>query len=436
MIKRLRSRFRLLVVVQVVLLGLSLSLLAWILVTTSAIAVPLVLAGLVLLQVFGLLKSVRAHVDALEEFFAAVNYEDFTRRFIEDEVDAELKQAFNAVLGRFQEARADRDLKATYLDTVVRHVPVPFFAARADGSLSLVNHPARRLTGLPGLAHLDDLAAIDERLPGALDGIEAGQQRMLQTALRGVPVELRVSVAEIRMAGEVERLYSIENLSGELSARESSAWRNLIRVLTHEIMNTLTPVTSLAQTTVAMLDEPGAAADIREAVTTIGRRSDGLINFVSRYRELLRVPEPKPENLSVVGLLRATTTLMQPSLGSAGVDVEVTPDSLEVFADRDLLEQLLINLIKNAAEAVAETDDGHLRLTGGFDLGRVVIAIHDNGPGIPDTDVDQVFIPFFTTKRDGSGIGLSLCRQIMTAHGGDIAIDTGPAGTTVRLVFS
>ncbi|MEO1201419.1 MAG: histidine kinase, partial [Pseudomonadota bacterium] len=202
---RLRSRFRLLVIVQVLLLGGSLALLGWTLANIDAVAVPTVLVGVIVVQVLALLKSVQAHVDALEEFFAAVNYEDFTRRFIEDEVDAELKQAFNKVLGRFQEARADRDLKASYLDTVVRHVPVPFFAARADGSLSLVNHPARRLTGLPGLAHLDDLAAIDPRLPAALKGVESGQQRMLQTTLRGVPVELRVSVAEIRTAGEVER---------------------------------------------------------------------------------------------------------------------------------------------------------------------------------------------------------------------------------------
>ena len=175
------------------------------------------------------------------------------------------------MLGRFQNARADRDMQATYLDTVIRHVPIAFFAARADGSLSLVNNPARRLTGMPALANIQDLAKLDDGLPTELASIEAGQQRLLQTNIRGLPVELRVSVAEIRMAGEVERLYSIENLSGELSARESSAWRNLIRVLTHEIMNTLTPITSLAQTTVGMLDEPDAAADIRAAITTISR---------------------------------------------------------------------------------------------------------------------------------------------------------------------
>jgi len=432
----LRSRFRLSTIVQVILIGVTLSLLALSLANTGNIAVPIVLAGVVVLQMLGLLHTVQSHVDALEEFFAAVNYEDFTRRFIEDEVDAELKQAFNEILGRFQDARADRELKAGYLDTVVRHVPVPFFAARADGSLSLVNHPARRLTGLPALTHIDDLRAIDADLPETLSAIEAGQQRMLQTTLRGVPVELRVSVAEIRMSGEVERLYSIENLSGELSARESSAWRNLIRVLTHEIMNTLTPVTSLAQTTVGMLDDPEAADDIREAITTIGRRSEGMINFVSRYRELLRVPKPRLEPLSVDALLRSTTTLMQSDLGGIAVEIDVTPQTLEVHADRQLMEQLLINLVRNAAEALEDAEPGRISLQAGFDHGRVVIAVCDNGPGIPADDLEQVFIPFFTTKGDGSGIGLSLCRQIMTAHGGDIAIDSNPSGTTIRLVFN
>ena len=277
---RLRTQFRVMTIVQVALIAVTLSVLILTILETDHFAVPIVLAGIVVLQLIGLTHSVQAHVDSLEDFFAAVNYEDFTRRFIEDDVDAELKDAFNKVLERFQDARADRDLQAGYLDTVIRHVPVPFFAARRDGSLSLVNNPVRRLTGMPTLRNVKDLANLDEQLPAALEGIESGQQRLLQTNFRGIPVELRVSVSEIRMAGEVERLYSIENLSGELSARESSAWRNLIRVLTHEIMNTLTPVTSLAQTTVEMLDDPGSAADIREAIETIGRRSEGMIRFV------------------------------------------------------------------------------------------------------------------------------------------------------------
>ena len=199
--QRFRTRFRILTVVQVCLLAVTLGVLFLTLFETDHIAVPVVLAGIVLLQIFGLIRSVQAHVDTLEDFFAAVNYEDFTRRFIEDDVDAELKDAFNKVLEKFQDARADRDVQAGYLDTVIRHVPVPFFAARRDGSLSLVNNPARRLTGMPTLRNIRDLASIDDGLPAALEAIDPGQQRLLQTKLRGIPVELRVSVAEILMSG-------------------------------------------------------------------------------------------------------------------------------------------------------------------------------------------------------------------------------------------
>jgi nitrogen fixation/metabolism regulation signal transduction histidine kinase len=433
---RLRTQFRILTVVQVCLLTVTLVVLILTMLETSHLAVPVVLAGIALLQVFALIHFVHAHVNTLEEFFAAVNYEDFTRRFIEDDVDVELKEAFNKVLGRFQNARADRDMQATYLDTVIRHVPIAFFAARADGSLSLVNNPARRLTGMPALANIQDLAKLDDGLPTELASIEAGQQRLLQTNIRGLPVELRVSVAEIRMAGEVERLYSIENLSGELSARESSAWRNLIRVLTHEIMNTLTPITSLAQTTVGMLDEPDAAADIREAITTISRRSEGMIRFVSRYRELLHVPEPSAEDVGVAGLLNNVVTLLQPSIKNISIKVEVVPESLIVFADRQLIDQVLINLVKNAGDALTDTADPQISLAAKLSFGRVIISVTDNGPGIHEDDIDQVFIPFFTTKREGSGIGLSLSRQIMTAHKGDIALESGPSGTTFSLVFA
>ncbi len=421
---------------QVVLLVFTISLTVYALLETDYLAVPLVLALALVVQVVVLINSVHAHVNALEDFFAAINYEDFTRRFVENDVDAELKDAFNRILGRFQDARAERDLQAGYLDTVVRHVPVPFIASRSDGSLSLVNNPAKRLTGLPGLGHLDDLAELDPGLPEQLCSIAAGQQRLIQARLRDIPVELRVAVSEIRMEGDIERLYSIENLSGELSARESTAWRNLIRVLTHEIMNTLTPVTSLAQTTAGMLDQPGAEDDIREAIDTIGRRSSGLINFVSKYRELLHLPAPTPEPIAVSELFSSIAVLERDALDGIDLSVDVVPESLSIDADRQLIEQVLINLVKNAIEAVGETPDPAIRLSARLDYGRTILAVEDNGPGIPESIVDEVFIPFFTTKREGSGIGLSLSRQIMTAHGGDVVIETSEGGTRIKLVFA
>jgi len=433
--QQFRRRFRRNTLLQVLLLAVTIALAMTALLETDFLAVPLLLALVGLVQALVLVHSVHAHVDALEDFFAAINYEDFTRRFVENDVDAELKDAFNRILERFQDARAERDLKAGYLDTVIRHVPVPLIAAKSDDRVSLVNNPARRLTGLATIGHLDDLGALDPALPGLLRATPAGQQRLVQARLRDIPVELRVSVSEIRMAGDVERLYSIENLSGELSARESSAWRNLIRVLTHEIMNTLTPVTSLAQTTAGMLDNPDAADDIREAISTIGRRSEGLTNFVSRYRELLKVPAPDPRPVDVVDVFQAIAVLEQDALQGVDLRIDVVPESLSVMADRQLLEQVLLNLVKNAIDAVADRDDAGITLAAGLDFGRTVLSVTDNGPGIPEEILDQVFIPFFTTKREGSGIGLSLSRQVMTAHGGDIVVQNLPAGTRMKLVF-
>jgi nitrogen fixation/metabolism regulation signal transduction histidine kinase len=433
--RQFRTRFRILTFVQVLLLVASISLLAWTLVSTEHIAVPVVIAMIALLQVIGLLGYLESHVNALEEFFAAVNYEDFTRRFVEDDVDVELKEAFNRILTQFRDARAARATQASYLKTVVMHVPVPFIAVRADGTLSLVNNPARRLTGLPALRRFDQLAELDPQLPDKMQGIDPGSQQLLQTRLRGVPAELRVSVSEIRMAGETERLYSIENLSGDLTARESSAWRNLIRVLTHEIMNTLTPVTSLARTTATMIDKPDATDDIREAVTTIARRSEGLVNFVSRYRELLKLPQPDPEAIKVVDALRGVAGLMANELRGVHVDIEVVPESLEVYADRQLLDQVLVNLVKNATDAMQDATSPKLCLSGKMGFGRVILRVSDTGPGIPEDTMDQIFVPFFTTRRDGSGIGLSLSRQIMTAHRGEIVVESDATGTVMSLLF-
>lgn len=431
----MRSLFRLLSIVQVALIVVTVAALAWAILESNHVAVPAVLLIFVILQTLTLIRYVEKHVDTLEEFFAAVNYEDFTQRFVSGSIDTELKDSFNLIIEKFQQARAQREVQANYLEVVMRHVPVPLIAARSDDSLRLVNNPVRRLTGLTSIRHLDDLAQVDAELPALLKGIAPGQQQLLQVRIRDVPAELRVAVSEIRVDGEAERLFSIENLSGELTAREASAWRNLIRVLTHEIMNTLTPVTSLAQTCTSMLDNPAASGDVREAVSTIARRSEGLMKFVSRYRELLKVPQPVPVPVHVLGVLQDVVKLMAAELAGVAVRIDVSPESLELHADRQLLDQLLLNIVKNAIEAMKDTRDPQLQLSAQLEFGRTVVRVSDNGPGIADDIVDQVFIPFFTTKREGSGIGLSVSRQIMTAHGGQMAIARRDARTVVSLVF-
>jgi len=200
-------------------------------------------------------------------------------------------------------------------------------------------------------------------------------------------------------------------------------------------MNTLTPVTSLAQTTVQLLENPDSTDDVRQAVETIARRSEGLMGFVSRYRELLKVPQPAPEVVSVSEALGAIETLMAGELDGLQIVVAVAPVTLDVNADPVLLDQVLVNLARNALDAMKDSSSPRLELRGELSFGRVLISVKDNGPGIDADSIEEIFVPFFTTKRDGSGIGLSLSRQIMTAHGGEIAVDSDSDGTIVRLIF-
>jgi nitrogen fixation/metabolism regulation signal transduction histidine kinase len=339
------------------------------------------------------------------------------------------------VIERFRDARADREVQANYLDAVVRHIPIPLFAVRDDDSLRLVNKPARQLTGIAALHHLDNLEALGENLPREMRAIEVGQQRLLQANIRDVPVELRVAVSEIRVGGAVERLYSMENLSGELTARESSAWRNLIRVLTHEIMNSLTPISSLAQTSAGLLGNPSAANEVRDAIETIARRSDGLMQFVARYREILKVPVPTPVDVRIDTAVKDVCSLLARQLEGVALLIDIQPPNLTVHADPALFDQLLLNIVKNAAEAALTIEQPEIRIGARLEFGRTVLRIADNGPGFDDDVADQLFVPFFTTKRDGSGIGLSLCRQIMTAHTGEIAIRRDSEWTVTSLVF-
>jgi nitrogen fixation/metabolism regulation signal transduction histidine kinase len=310
---------------------------------------------------------------------------------------------------------------------------------RADGALSLVNNPAKRLMGLNQWSRIDAMDTAAPGLTARLQEIPAGAQRLLQVSLRGVPAELRVSVSEVRQSGGIERLYAIENLAGELTARESSAWRNLIRVLTHEMMNTLTPITSLAQTARQLLgdaaDDAAAREDIEEALATIERRGGGLMRFVSRYREFMQVPEPRFAEVLVKDLVDSVISLERGQLGGIEVLVSVVPESLMISADRELLDQVLLNIVKNAREAMDGVATPKLSIEASLQGARVVIAIGDTGPGIPDDLLDQVFIPFFTTRATGSGVGLALSRQIMNAHGGDIVIERAEPGTRIRLLF-
>ena len=237
--------------------------------------------------------------------------------------------------------------------------------------------------------------------------------------------------------GGQRRLISLQSLSSELSAVELKAWQDLVRVLAHEMMNSLTPIVSLAESLQTLVEPTsGADAQIAAAIEIIARRSSGLMGFVGRYRSLAELPEPVPEVLAAADLLAGLERLMRGVLDEKAITFQrrVEPDDLELRADPELLEQALINLLKNAIEAVAGRGEPRIELSCHAEDGRVVLQVSDNGRGLPETDPEQVFTPFFTTKAGGSGVGLSLARQIAQAHGGALtARRNTPAGATFTL---
>ena len=445
--------FQLVVVVQVALVLVSCGVLAYLLMTTSYYATVVTVSAVLALQIAVLLRYVQKTNRDLSRFLIAIRHSDFSQSFTVGDLAgsfADLRQSFQQVLDRFRQTRSEKEEQARYLDTLVEHIPVALLALDDTGEVRLFNKAARRLFGVSRLRHLTDFSGFGTGFPEAVLALQSGQLRLLRVARENRLLQLNVAVTALRIGGKTRKLVSLQDIHGELEARELEAWRNLIRVLTHEIMNSVTPITSLAATAGDLLGEAGASVDpdtpegeriedARHAVDTIASRSSGLMRFVQDYRRLLRVPEPKIRIFPVSELFGRIETLMQEEVREAGITLQsaVTPASLELSADAELLEQVLINLVRNAVDAVAEVSDPTIELRGELSPeGQVLISVADNGHGMDQAVQDNIFVPFYTTKRHGTGVGLSLVRQIIRSHRGQVGVRSAPgAGTTFRISF-
>jgi signal transduction histidine kinase len=302
-----------------------------------------------------------------------------------------------------------------------------------------MNTAARRLLRTGPIRHVEALERVSDDLAEALRTLDSGEQAMVRVEEEDRTLQLAVRVSRFQLQGEPHALASIQDLRNELEEKEMEAWQQLTSVLTHEIMNSVAPISSLASTASRRLRESGdngsitvdQATDAREAVDTIERRSESLINFVDAYKSFTDIPSPEFEVLDAQTLLDNVRSLLRAQIEEQELDVSVSvdPPDLTLTADPDLLDQLLINLALNALQAIEEDPDtemGRIEFRAYVDRrSRPVIQVKDNGPGIPEDVQEKIFVPFFTTKEDGSGIGLSLSRQIMRLHGGRLSVRSG-----------
>jgi nitrogen fixation/metabolism regulation signal transduction histidine kinase len=367
-----------------------------------------------------------------------VEFDDLTYSFRTTSPDAEVQRLcddLNQILSRMRNSRQERDSEFLFFRNIVMHVGIGLIVVKEDGKIEIFNGAARRLLRTNRVNTIDDLKEVSVPLVDVIRRLKTGGSELLRLKLHDDMVQLSVYAIELTLKGENVKLVSLQNIQSELEEKEMEAWQNLVRVLTHEIMNSVTPISSLAGTIESDLkqhfDEESdqlsedEMRDIHLSLQTISKRSEALIRFVKEFRSLTSIPKPKPVMFSARALLEEVGMLHKSELTEKGINIamEVYPEDLTILADRGMIEQVLINLVKNAIQSFDDQVDKTLTLRAFVsDKSRPVIVVKDNGPGIDPDALEKIFIPFFTTKKTGSGIGLSLSRQIMRQHQGTLTV--------------
>ena len=383
---------------------------------------------------------------------SAINFDDTSQTFKTNSNDQQVYQyckKLNEAMAASRQTRRDRDSDYQFFRNIVQHVGIGLLTFQKDGTVQIINSAARKLLRVGQIQNISQLNDNSPTLVEAFQKLKTGGRELIHLKIGDDTVQLSVFAIELTLRGEEIKLISMSNIQSELEEKEMEAWQNLVRVLTHEIMNSVTPISSLAVTVEEELQKQLKAPnpeikkdeleDMHLSLQTISRRSEGLIRFVKEFRSLTQVPQPRLSEIALQPLLEEMAMLHKKELSDRTIllTTKTEPAQLTALADKNMIEQVLINLIKNAIQAFDEQTDRKIELTAYIsDKGRPVISVKDNGAGIDPEAQEKIFIPFFSTKKSGSGIGLSLSRQIMRVHEGRITVkSTLGEGTEFLLKF-
>jgi nitrogen fixation/metabolism regulation signal transduction histidine kinase len=442
--------FRLALITRLLLICATLFLFVYLTLHSEFYLTAILTSLVVIVQVYALFRYVDRMNSDLRRFLQSIRYDDFTQTFSHQgrgRSFEELSTALTTVMENIRRTRAEKEEQHHYLTTIVQHIGVGLIAFKPDGKVELINTAAKRLLNVTSLPTIKSLSAISPSLADRLFALKPGDRILVSLDRQPDIIQLAVSATAFRLREEYYTLISIQNIRSELEEKEMEAWQKLIRVLTHEIMNSITPISSLASTANSLLRTTDGAMrvssevlnDVQRAVQTIEKRCQGLLHFVDAYRTMTRIPRPQFKSIRIADLFSQVEQLIKPKIEKKQICfyTSIDPKSLELTADPELIEQVLLNLLLNAVQAVHDQPRAEIRLRALTDhLGKVVIEVIDNGPGISEDAREKIFVPFFTTKQDGSGIGLSLSKEIMRLHKGVIRFSSEPGRETVfRLVF-
>jgi two-component system nitrogen regulation sensor histidine kinase NtrY len=442
------------VVPRVVFLTISIFAFGYFLFNKGNFIVGITFLALTVFQIKQLIDLIDQSNRSVTSFLDSISFDDLSSSFKTESRDPyvqRLHEELNEAITKLRSSRQEKDTEYLFYKNIVMHAAIGLIIFNDQTrKIEIFNSAAKKLLKVTKADTIEDLNEVNNSLVDVFLRLKTGGRELTRLKIGEDIVQLSIYAIELTLRGENMKLISIQNIQSELEEKEMEAWQNLVRVLTHEIMNSVTPISSLAGTMEAEIsehlknhsDQPlkeDQLGDIHLSLQTISKRSENLIQFVKEFRSLTHIPKPRPQSFLVCTLLDEIAILYKKEFTEKSIRLktEIDPPDLTVLADRGLIEQVLINLVKNAIQAFDNGPDKTITLRAYHgEKMRPVIAVRDNGTGIDPEALEKIFIPFFTTKKTGSGIGLSLSRQIMRQHQGSLTAKSTPGeGTEFFLRF-
>lgn len=406
------------------------------------------------LLVYELIEMIRFQKKAQDEvsqFVESIHYRDFSRHFDVRRAPTELKplrKGFNEINSTFKLISRERETQYHYLQKILELVDTGILSYDNEtGETGWINEAFKKIMGIPYLKTIHSLEIREQALYQEVVKIKPGESKVITITRNQQLVKILISASLLRSDERVSKLVAFQNVSEALDETESKAWQKLLSVMTHEIMNSVAPISSLADTLKNRLQSPelvgamnGQIEDLELGIDTIKRRSEGLLKFTESYRNLNKITKLDLKKIMVRDLFENLNNLMAPTLEKKHIELDIVlrDPTLAIEADLNLIEQVLINLLVNAIEAVKDKEDPRITLSAEvLPNNRTIVRVADNGLGMPTELLDKIFIPFFSTRKTGSGIGLSLCKQIMLLHKGNIQVQSAEGlGSAFLLQFA
>ena len=443
------KRFSILIIVRVLLIVVNVMIISWIAGDMRLFFNQIILTLVFVAQVWELIHYANHTNRELAKLFLAIKHADFSITFNRGTLGnsfKELQSSLIDIIQSYKQVKIEREAQYQFLQMLVNQIQIGIISLQGE-NIILVNPTAEKILDIKGIK---SWKLVQQQNPKAVAELSDDGKKIVEIKSKEGTKMLAVEISSLLMMDQSFKLITLQDINSEIEQKELEAWHKLIRILTHEIMNSITPISSLSETMQDMLtDKSGnqkslndiqddTIKDIRFSLNTIQKRSERLLDFVENYRKLSRVSKPAVQSVDVKSFLSSIVNLMHEELVRQGIDltIDVMGDSLTIVIDPSQIEQVIINLLRNSIHALDNRNRKHISLNAYPLEQQIVIEVTDTGKGIPENELKEIFIPFFSTKKEGSGIGLSLSKQIMSLHNGRIRVSSKvEEGTSFYLYF-